>query len=608
MSASASDKQTSAMLRDITGIMPARKAYWSADTSGKTLGIAATTADPTTAENGAGNLNGAYAWLVTQYDSLHDSEGNPNTTAPTRTVSNKTVRLTFADTASERATHRRIYRTTAGGTVYYRVGETAVANATYDDNTLDSALSIELEIDNDRPTSDARGLFVFGNRGFCFKTYNLYGSKASNLDQWPALNVLKIARGDPSDIKWAGPAGGDILIAKEQSLHLLAYDVDPFDAADGTVQPVEYGKGVLNEFCAVNAAGMVIGMDTNGIWGYSGARQTVWLDAGVRPLLRMRNMALRDWFSVVASETCVRFFFALLGDGATTSDPSTRWALVLDLRTLDSGAGPQWWLEYYDHKIRHAADFTFGSDTDEASGPDLRVPLATDARGRMIVLDMLTSDGLAGTLSGVVTVTGAAYSAPNTVISATGTYSVSAFSTYTCADLMVRFLTSTGLLSDPFPILSVGTNQFTVIGDASAWNGSTALIGGIQAEYRTPILDAGDGIERTMVEGLILHYKGVPDADGDVYAQTVIDERGAAGVGMTFTDGILAGTRYRESATFQIDGAPTTGAGRGVQMIAAGGSAMHSIQFILSVLHPNTPLSISRMAMLEEPPLDLEGG
>lgn len=609
---SVSNKQTSAILRGIAGIAPALKAYWPVTTSiaSGNLGLAVTTAAPTTAENGAGLLDGAYEWYVTQYDSLHDSEGNPQAAAAIRTVSLKKVLLTFADTPDSRTTHRRIYRNKAGNTdVHYFVAQVAVATGTYDDNTADSALTAAggvLSTDNTVPPTGLRGILTHAARVFGFIGTNLYGSKASNIDQWPPLNVLPIARDPENPIRALGSAGDDLVIFKERGMHLMGYDLDPFDPADGWTQPIlnAPGRGCLNEFCVVSDAGILFAMDRRGIHSYAGGRDVLGVTRAIQAVMDARNMALRDWFSAASDGKVARWFVALKGDGATAAAPKTRWAVCLDLTTLSAGDGPQWWLEYYDHPIIHSCSYVNGNSSVDTAADEPCV-MVMDDTGTTMPLEWFTSDGLSEGLTGIGTVASVSTVSSNTRVEVGANDVMNNGAGLDVSRLYVWFLRN-GVMLGPHRILTGTANTpdyFDLDGTPSPAPliGDTFLIGGIQSEFNTPTIStptvAPDA--RIHAEGLDLWYAPRPQAPLPLLVEEVKDAMGPANIGVTFNDGGLSATQPDFPGKVAIGGSPRDEGGRGMIRVPVGSEGFNSIRFVLRTYGPNVPVSISRMAMAQ---------
>jgi hypothetical protein len=106
--------------------------------------------------NVAGNVDaGVHTYKVTFYDATGETIGSPASGSVTTTAGQGKVSLTNIPLGPLGTIGRYIYRTKAGGSVYYRVGQVMDnATTTFEDNTGDGGISILLPIINttsDRP-------------------------------------------------------------------------------------------------------------------------------------------------------------------------------------------------------------------------------------------------------------------------------------------------------------------------------------------------------------------------------------------------------------------------------------------------------------------------
>lgn len=121
-------------------------------------GIVKPASGPTLADNGAGAMAaGTYFYAVTYRNTTTGSRSNPVLAGSIVLAANRQVRLTVIPTSADtQVNDREIWRTTAGGARYFKVGDIADnVTTTYNDNTADAALqSLELQFDNLSPFSD----------------------------------------------------------------------------------------------------------------------------------------------------------------------------------------------------------------------------------------------------------------------------------------------------------------------------------------------------------------------------------------------------------------------------------------------------------------------
>lgn len=98
---------------------------------------------PTAAESTAGNLSGAYTWLITFVTT--DGETEAGVASSSLTVSSKRVSLSGIPTSPSHAVStRNVYRTAASGTVYKLVGSISDnTTTTFTDNVADGSLGVE---------------------------------------------------------------------------------------------------------------------------------------------------------------------------------------------------------------------------------------------------------------------------------------------------------------------------------------------------------------------------------------------------------------------------------------------------------------------------------
>lgn len=104
-------------------------------------GITAPTTAATAADGAVGNPNGTYLITYTYYDAVNGWESAPSTTT-TDTVTSVQIVLTTMDVSTDpKVTHKRIYRTTASGAIFYYEAQIANDVVTYTCNATDTTLS-----------------------------------------------------------------------------------------------------------------------------------------------------------------------------------------------------------------------------------------------------------------------------------------------------------------------------------------------------------------------------------------------------------------------------------------------------------------------------------
>jgi len=121
-------------------------AVWRYDPAGPSIraaGFPAPVAAPTAATNGAGVLTGSYKYTVTFiYDNVGAHQSSWGPASNTVVAAANALRLTSVPTGGTGCTARSIFRTKAGGGLYYSVGSiNDNVTTTFDDNNADTALS-----------------------------------------------------------------------------------------------------------------------------------------------------------------------------------------------------------------------------------------------------------------------------------------------------------------------------------------------------------------------------------------------------------------------------------------------------------------------------------
>lgn len=125
----------------------------------RSWGITKPSSGPTLADGGAGALAaGTYQYKVTFFNSATGTESNPHDATPSITIgANRQINLTNIPTSADsQVDERRIYRTSAGGSLFFRL--TTIFNNTttsLTDNST-SLFSDLIRFDNDPPESSYR--------------------------------------------------------------------------------------------------------------------------------------------------------------------------------------------------------------------------------------------------------------------------------------------------------------------------------------------------------------------------------------------------------------------------------------------------------------------
>jgi hypothetical protein len=160
-------------------------------------GITAPDAAPTLGVGAGTGLTGTYNIRYTyavKSGTTVITESNPSPAASSgQALSNEDLDVAWTASTDNQVTHVRLYRTLAGGSIYYHDQDIAIGSVTIDTSTVDVDLGAEVAIDHDRPPL---GSIVSGPvyNGLCFiaKDNLLYWCKAKQPEYWPALNFIEV--------------------------------------------------------------------------------------------------------------------------------------------------------------------------------------------------------------------------------------------------------------------------------------------------------------------------------------------------------------------------------------------------------------------------------
>lgn len=160
-------------------------------------GIAAPGSAPTVAVGSGTGLTGSYKAKITycrKVGSVVVSESNPSSASGSQSLANQALRVTWIASTDSQVTHVRVYRTLAGGDLYYHDQDVAIGVTTVDTTTADASLGDEVETDHDRPPL---GQFVSGPAydGTCFIVKNnlLHYCKPKQPEYWPSDYYVEVS-------------------------------------------------------------------------------------------------------------------------------------------------------------------------------------------------------------------------------------------------------------------------------------------------------------------------------------------------------------------------------------------------------------------------------
>lgn len=187
------------------------------------LGLTAPSVAPTAALGAAGVLTGDYSYK-TVFVSPNGAKSNASGASNTVTTTSDQVNVTTIDVYAgntENVTKRELYRTRAGGSVYYFLTEIADnVTASFVDNVPDSQLGARLVEEREVPPDGLMGLTEYNGYtyGFVRGEHDLRYSQINEPQAWGAFNIEPIVPGNGQPITALGRLNR-LVVFKSRSLH-----------------------------------------------------------------------------------------------------------------------------------------------------------------------------------------------------------------------------------------------------------------------------------------------------------------------------------------------------------------------------------------------------
>lgn len=283
-------------------------------------GIVAPTGNPLPADNGAGAMGaGTYRYLITFLNHNTGSRSNPNPTANSVTIgASRQVQLTNIPVSSDsQVTRREIYRTSANGARFFRIGTiNDNTTTTFNDNIVDTSSSIssfEIQFDNIPPPSDATDAWAHGQQmWWCADgTGRAYYSPPGRPESLRGFIEVGIG-GSLEDCRKGISWGGANWVFTTTRLFRIEGDAEPYVAVpvtgvpgtqhDKSVAATPYGIVYLaNDGLRLfdGSRSRLIGLDSIGlIFRGEGAEGLNPIDESVHP----RGMYIRDEYWLLTDE------------------------------------------------------------------------------------------------------------------------------------------------------------------------------------------------------------------------------------------------------------------------------------------------------------------
>ena len=289
---------------------------------------------PSPSESGSGNLNGTYRWKVTFVSPTHESSGSPSSVS--LTVSNKQVTLNNIPTSSDtQVTKRRIYRTLAGGSDFWFVGEiNDNTTTTFVDDVPDSGLGAAIPVDKDPPPS-GKYLEVFKNRmwmaGVPGYPKRIYFSEFLEPESWPPSYYADIQL--PSGDEITGlKVLGETLVVFSRSAPLVIFGETLFDFV---IRRTLSNAGTESHRSVVQIENTLVYLSRQGIFAFDGAVSRL-LSDDITPLFARYKPGKLAMSAAVYDTQLKRYRVAVYDENfrASTAEPETNnCELIYDLRT-----------------------------------------------------------------------------------------------------------------------------------------------------------------------------------------------------------------------------------------------------------------------------------
>lgn len=238
----------------------------------RAAGFAAPNSAPSVATGAAGVLTGGYSYKVTfVYDSDATHESSASTASANVNPSSQQVDLSSIPTGGTGCTARRIYRTRAGGTLYYFL--TTIndnATTTLSDNTADSGLTTTVQAPVDNGIPPVGNIFLIHNGAMYVASGNRLRRSAiasternplgtltvhgAGLEIFPASHFIDVGD-DNTPITGLAPWGNGIVIFKHNDIYILR---------GTTFSDMELWRTAAGVGCI--APRTIVTMPGNGLW------------------------------------------------------------------------------------------------------------------------------------------------------------------------------------------------------------------------------------------------------------------------------------------------------------------------------------------------------
>ncbi len=180
--------------------------------------------------SGSLNTKGSYLFVYTYFNSTTGAESSPSEASSAIVTTTDTalsgIIINVAAGNSALADKIRVYRTTAGGRIFFLDGETSISSTTYTSTVRDAGLGQQLETDNERLVDPVFSAITNDSRIFVLTEnsrvrYSKIGQSGSMPESFQALDFIDCTQNKNDQASGLGKAGSTIIVIKQKSVGRL---------------------------------------------------------------------------------------------------------------------------------------------------------------------------------------------------------------------------------------------------------------------------------------------------------------------------------------------------------------------------------------------------
>jgi|TARA_Y100000310_G_scaffold292578_1_gene321454 hypothetical protein len=231
---------------------------------------------PAVAIGASTGLTGDYYYKVSwQVDSYE--EGDASVASSLIQPSNEDITVTKpTNTPEGDVTDWIIYRTKAGGSLYYKVASVAIGTGTYTDSTTDANLDTASEAPTDNNVPPVNADFIALHHRYVFlvdkDTSRIYFSKQDYPETYPAANYFDVMEKDGENLNGIISSQGGLWLFKKNNLYLLSGN-DTTDFGIPTNSYTHYGCYAADSIkdCTLQGMNVILYLHKTGVRMWNGA-------------------------------------------------------------------------------------------------------------------------------------------------------------------------------------------------------------------------------------------------------------------------------------------------------------------------------------------------